>query len=67
MIDPEVIRYIANQQYNIMPYGGRFFMGCVVGMYTYVEVDQSFFGIPWSRFFMLLGATLGCFTLFMLF
>lgn len=66
MIDPDIVRFIANQQYNIMPYGPVFFLGCCTGMYAYVEVDQSHFGIPWLKFVTLLGATLGCFTVFML-
>lgn len=64
MIDPDIIRYISQQQYNIMPYGGAFFLGCMIAMYTFVEVDQSFFGISWGKFFMLIAATLACMSVF---
>lgn len=58
MISPELLRYLNYQQYNIMPYGGAFFCGCCVLMLLMVEIAESWFGIPWARFVLLVGLAL---------
>lgn len=53
MVDADLIRYLNYQAYNIMPYGPAFAGGCMVSMFAYVEVSESWFGIGWMRFWKL--------------